>query len=68
MADFIPDGDCPFDEYVESFYSYVNGHLTEFGLVAADLTPIGTALSAWNATLAALGPWKARFMPPCRRR
>jgi len=56
MADFLPQADPDFNTFTANFVGYVNSHLAEFGLVAADLAPLVAALSAWTTAIAALGP------------
>jgi hypothetical protein len=56
MADYIPSGDGDFDTFVENFATYINAHLAEFGLVAADMTAINAALVIWNAAFTAHEP------------
>ncbi|MCK4659666.1 MAG: hypothetical protein KAV82_09125 [Phycisphaerae bacterium] len=50
MADYIPGADAKFNAWLDNFVTYANANL---GLVAADLTPITTAQTAWNTALAA---------------
>ena len=61
MADYLPQADGPFDLWVTNFVNYTNAHLAEFGLVAADMAPINTALIAWNTTYAAVVPAESAF-------
>ena len=53
MADYIPSPDGDFDTWQNNFYTYANAHLVDLGLVAADLTPLTTARTAWTNGLAA---------------
>lgn len=36
-GDYIPDGDARFDAWQGNFVTYVNDHLADLGLVAADV-------------------------------
>ena len=53
MSDYMPSPDGDFDTWQTSFYTYASAHLADLGLVAADLTPITTARTAWTNGLAA---------------
>ena len=53
MADYMPSPDGDFDTWQNNFYTYANAHLADLGLVAADLTPITAARTAWTNGLAA---------------
>jgi hypothetical protein len=46
--DYIPSADADFDGWQQNFYSYVNAHLAELGLVAADLAPLTASQTAWQ--------------------
>ena len=52
-SNYIPSPDGDFDTWQTNFYTYANAHLVDLGLVAADLTPITTARTAWTNGLAA---------------
>ena len=49
MPDYIAQGDGGFNTFVGTFAGYVNTHLTEFGIEAAEMSPINAAITAWNA-------------------
>ena len=53
MPDFIPDSDTGFQAWVANFVTYANANLAALGLVAGDMTPITTAQTAFNTSLAA---------------
>ena len=38
MADYIPAADAQFHAWQTNFVTYINAHLTDLGLVAADVT------------------------------
>jgi hypothetical protein len=48
MPDYIPDSDAEFDAWQNNFVTYLTDHKSELGLVAADLTPLTTAQTAWS--------------------
>ncbi|PYS81018.1 MAG: hypothetical protein DMF67_18305 [Acidobacteria bacterium] len=48
MPDYIPDSDADFDSWQQNLYGYVNSHLSEIGLTAADLTPLAAAQTTWR--------------------
>ncbi len=49
--DYIPGSDTEFQAWVTNFTSYANTHLVELGIVAADMTPIGTGLGDFYAKM-----------------
>ena len=49
---YIPSPDGDFDTWQTNFYAYANAHLAELGLVAADVSALTAARTAWNAGLA----------------
>ncbi|MGL4553567.1 MAG: hypothetical protein ACRC33_20590 [Gemmataceae bacterium] len=53
MKDYIPQPDPAFHLWQAAFVSAVNGNLAGYGLVAADLTPVTAAQTAWAAALPA---------------
>ena len=52
MADYIPRKDDEFNTWQQNLVSYLNAHLTNFGLVAADMTALGPIQGMWAAALA----------------
>jgi len=50
MPDYIPNPDPQFNTWEQNFVSTVNGNLAAYGLVAADMTPVTTAQTAWNSS------------------
>jgi hypothetical protein len=46
--DFVPSADADFNIWQQNFYTYVNAHLAELGLTAADLATLTTAQSSWQ--------------------
>lgn len=53
MADYLPGPDADYQAWVSNFVTYANANLAALGLVAADMTPITTAQTAWNTGFAA---------------
>ncbi len=53
MADYIPGPDADFQAWVANFVTFANANLAALGLVAADMTPITTAQTAWTTGFAA---------------
>lgn len=49
MADYIPGPDASFQAWQVNFVTYANANLAALGLVAADMTPVTTAQTAWAA-------------------
>jgi hypothetical protein len=47
-TDFLPSPDADFDIWQHNFYTYVNAHLAELGLTAADLAPLAAAQTSWQ--------------------
>lgn len=47
MADYIPAPDDAFNSWQVNFVTYANANLAALGLVAADMTPITAAQTAW---------------------
>lgn len=47
-TDYIPQGDADFDVWQQNFYAYVNAHLPELGLSAADLAPLTASQANWQ--------------------
>lgn len=52
-VDYIPNSDTEFSAWVKNFLDYLGANLTKLGLVAADLTPLETALTTWDTTYSA---------------
>lgn len=46
--DYVPSADADFDIWQQNFYTYINAHLAELGLTAAELTPLTTAQTSWQ--------------------
>lgn len=53
MADYLPQNDAEFDSWQQNFATYAAGKQSELGLVAADLTPLTAAQTAWAGAYAA---------------
>ncbi len=53
MADYLPGPDADYQAWVTNFVTYANANLAALGLVAADMTPVTTAQTAWNTGFAA---------------
>ena len=53
MADYLPGPDADYQAWVSNFVTYANANLAALGLVAADMTPVTTAQTAWNSGFAA---------------
>lgn len=53
MADYIPDTDRPFAAWANNFMNYVNGHLADLGLTAADLVQLSNMQADFNAKMTA---------------
>ena len=53
MADYIPGPDANYQAWVTNFVTYANANLAALGLVAADMTPVTTAQTAFNTGFAA---------------
>jgi hypothetical protein len=51
----------PFDDWVGSLITYLAAHLSDFGLVAADLTEINAKKAAWDAAYADVEPKKNAY-------
>ena len=51
--DYIPSADADFDVWQQNFYTYVNTHLAELGLTAAELAPLTASQTAWQNAYAA---------------
>jgi hypothetical protein len=50
---YLPAGDADFDIWQQNFYTYVNAHLAELGLTAADLAPLTAAQTTWQNAFSA---------------
>ena len=48
-GDYIPDGDALFDAWQNNFAAYVNGHLSDLGLSAADVLGLNGSAAAWSS-------------------
>ena len=48
MADYIPGPDADFNDYQETSLAYINANRAVLGLVAADLTDLNAAQTAWD--------------------
>jgi hypothetical protein len=48
MADYLPGPDADYQAWVANFVTYANANLAALGLVAADMTPVTTAQTAFN--------------------
>ena len=53
MADYIPGPDASFQAWQNNFVVFANANLAALGLVAADMTPVTTAQTAWNTAFPA---------------
>jgi hypothetical protein len=53
VADYLPGPDANYSAWVANFVTYANANLAALGLTAADLTPVTTAQTTWNAGFAA---------------
>lgn len=53
MSDFIPTADTDFTAWMQNFITYANANLAALGLTAAQLTPIQTGKTTWEAAFAA---------------
>lgn len=53
MADYIPGPDANFQAWQTNFVTYANANLAALGLVAADMTPVTTAQTAWQTAFPA---------------
>ena len=47
-GDYIPDGDARFDAWQGNFVTYVNDHLGNLGLVAADVAGLNGSAASWS--------------------
>ncbi|MDT5061916.1 MAG: hypothetical protein QOH63_2375 [Acidobacteriota bacterium] len=47
-SNYLPSSDADFDIWQQNFYTYVNAHLAELGLTAADLAPLTAAQTSWQ--------------------
>lgn len=56
MSDFIPTTDADFNTFSSNLKTYVNAHLADFGLVAADVTALNDAQTAWDTAYPAVAP------------
>ncbi|MBD0372172.1 MAG: hypothetical protein ICV60_15125 [Pyrinomonadaceae bacterium] len=54
MADYIPRPDAEFNNWQANFISYLNSHMAELGLSAADLSLLTAAQLQWANTFSAL--------------
>ncbi len=52
MADYIPGPDADFQAWVANFVTYASANMAALGLVPADLTPISSAQTTFNADFA----------------
>jgi hypothetical protein len=48
MAGYLPDSDGAFDTWVENFVAVVTANPTNYGLTAAQVTPLTALLATWN--------------------
>ncbi len=62
MADYIPGPDASFNAWLANFVTYANANLANLGLVAADMTPVTTAQTAWGSGFTAHVTAKAAAM------
>jgi hypothetical protein len=62
MADYLPGPDADYQAWVANFVTYANANLAALGLVAADMTPVTTAQTAFNTGFAAHVTAKAAAM------
>jgi hypothetical protein len=53
MADYLPGPDADYQAWVFNFVTYANANLAALGLVAADMTPITSGQTAFNAGFSA---------------
>lgn len=51
MSDYIPTSDAEFSAWLNNFIKYADAHLAELGLVAADITPLSAAATAFNTAV-----------------
>ena len=49
MADYIPAGDTQFQAWQNNFVTYVNAHLVDLGLEAADVVELNATAATWTA-------------------
>ena len=54
-GDYIPDGDARFDAWQSNFVTYVNDHLAELGLNAADVAGLNGSAASWTSDYPAHG-------------
>ena len=54
-GDYIPDGDARFDAWQSNFVTYVNDHLADLGLVAADVAGLNGSAASWTGDYPAHG-------------
>ena len=62
MADYIPGPDASFQAWQNNFVVFANANLAALGLVAADMTPVTTAQTAWSTAFPAHIAAKAAAM------
>lgn len=62
MADYLPGPDTNYQAWVTNFVTYANANLAALGLVAADMTPVTTAQTAFNSGLSGHVTAKAAAM------
>ena len=48
MPDFIPRPDPDFNNFTTNSLGYINGHLTDFGLVAGDVADVNAKKATWD--------------------
>lgn len=51
-TDYIPSADAELSAWLDNFVKYANANLTSLGLVAADVTPLQDAMTAWDGKYA----------------
>ena len=54
-GDYIPDGDARFDAWQSNFVTYVNDHLADLGLLAADVAGLNGSAASWSSDYPAHG-------------
>lgn len=51
-TDYIPSADSELSAWLDNFIKYANANLASLGLVAADVTPLQDAMTAWDSKYA----------------
>lgn len=56
MPDYIPDTDADYSDWLHNFTTYANANLAALGLVAADVTPLTSASTNFDAAISPMMP------------